>query len=273
MTQQNTDTKSTMAATTLEQLFQAPHQRQQATAASGWDSLRIEDIIFTGQDVELITQVGVTLWALRKAPAQMEDRPLDWPALPNLLRHNILTNVIEAVGQELHYVVSFRHVGRVLTFALLPAEREPIKVIPATGKAPAPAAIYRDPPVPFLTLGLADASVQDRHGRLVRQVLNQPETAQINPAVLLEILQAMARTGEATASEVFYYLTQLRALVSGAWRYLAENYGLLAVEYLVRHAASDHPLQPQLLAQAHLVEGRPIDWGEADPLRIAFKTN
>jgi hypothetical protein len=227
--------------------------------------------LFTAQDVEIIAQVGVTTWALRKEPAQMEDQPLNWTMLPGLLRNNILTDVIETVGQELHYAVPFRHVGRVLTFALLPADREPIQVVTETARPavePPPPVTYRDPPVPFLTLGLASRQVLAQHGLLVRQVLNRTGAAQLAPAALREMLLEIARTGEATGSEVFYYLTQLRALVSGAWRHLPENHGLLAVEHLVRQSAGGSPLQPQLLAQAHLVEGRPIDWGEADPLQV-----
>jgi hypothetical protein len=66
-------------------------------------------------------------------------------------------------------------------------------------------------------------------------------------------------------------MTQMRALVSGGWRYLPENSGLLAVEHLVRQAVDSTTLLPQQLAHAHLVEGRPIEWGEADPLRVTVR--
>jgi len=273
MTSQN----AKAAAATLEQLFQPPSE-QPKPAMAGWGSLQIEDNLFTADDVEIIGQLGVMTWAMRKQPAQTESQPLQWQTLPALLRNNIMTDVIEAVGSDMQYVVPIRHIGRVLTFALLPADRQPIRVnrrdsTPSTPTPPRRTPIvYRDPPVPFLTMGLATPAVLQQHGQIVRQILHEDAGRQLAPATMMAILEAIARTGEATASEVLCYLTELRALVSGAWRYMPENYPLQAVEYLIRQSESDNPLQPQLLAQAHLVERRPIDWGEeADPLRVTLK--
>ncbi len=229
--------------------------------------LHVADTIFTAQDVEIIGQIGATTWAIRKEITQWADQPLAWNTLPNLLRSTILTDVVETLNIPIRYAVPFRHVGRVLTIAILPAEREPIRVGPAS-RPPPKQIILRDPPVPFLTLGLASRSLQEQHARLVRQVLHGEYSRQIRPSHLATLLLDIARTGEATCSEVFYYLTQLRALVSGAWRQVRENYGVIAVEYLARQSNSNHPLQPQLLAEAHLVEGRPIDWGQDDPLQM-----
>jgi len=236
------------------------------------EMLRVEDAIFTPSDVEIIGQVGATTWAMRKEIARWDDMPLNWKALPGLLRSTILADVVETLNIPIRYAVPFRHVGRVLTIAILLAEREPIRVRqagrPAVSDEPEQI-IFRDPPVPFLTLGLAPRGVQEQHARMVRQVLQgESGSLQIAPAHLSTLLLDIARTGEATCSEMFYYLTQLRALVSGAWRQVWENYGVLAVEYLARQSDSNHPLQPQLLAEAHLVEGRPIDWGDDGPLRI-----
>ncbi len=235
--------------------------------------LHIEGPIFTPQDIEIIEQMGATTWALRKEVARWDDAPLDWNTLPSLLRSAILADVVEALNIPIRYAVPFRHVGRVLTIALLPEEkREPIRVGSASRPEPK-RIILRDPPVPFLTLGLAPPSVQEQHARLVRQVLQGENSRQIMPEYLTTLLLDIARTGEATCSEVFYYLTQLRALVSGAWRQIRENYGVIAVEHLTRQSNNQNPLHPQLLAEAHLVEDRPIDWGNDDPLRVTQMTN
>lgn len=243
------------------------------------------DTLFAFTDIEIIASVGPLTWAQRKGAVQWEDQPLTWSALPGIIRSNLITDVVEAVQQPLQYLVPLRHLGRVVTFALLPADPEtpdPIRVeIAQPARRPEIDrqgiewgwGVDTDPPVPFLTLGLASAEAQQMHGHLVRQILSAlPATpASVDPETLIGLLQAIARTGAATVSEVLYYLTQLRALATGSWRYLAENQGLLAVEQLVRQSVTPNPARAQQLAYAHLVEGRPIDWGDADPLRVTVR--
>ncbi|MCP4995918.1 MAG: hypothetical protein GY934_19395, partial [Gammaproteobacteria bacterium] len=201
----------TQQATTdrLNQLFTS------ATALPASELLHIEGPIFTPNDVEIIGQMGATTWAIRKEIAPWADQPLDWNVLPSLLRSTILTDVVETLNIPIQYAVPFRHVGRVLTIAILPTEREPLRVGPASRPKPKQI-ILRDPPVPFLTLGLAPRGVQEQHAQLVRQVLHGESSRQIVPSHLAALLLDIARTGEATCSEVFYYITQLRSLVSGA---------------------------------------------------------
>jgi len=260
----------TQTAFDVDKLFKTPAAQSQPPAF-----LYMKGNIFTSQDVEAIEHQGSTTWAMRKEIAQWADVPLAWNNLPSLLRSTILADAIEPLGVPLRYAIPFRHVGRVLTFAVLPADREPIRVqrsdpaakLVATPQRP----IFRDPPIPFLTLGLANRETLLLHARLVRQILQQPEEgdSQIAPTYLTDILLGIARTGETTCSEAFYYLTQLRMLVSGAWRQVRENQGMLAVEYLIRQSSDSNPLQAQLLAEAHLLDGRPIEWDES-PLRVTI---
>jgi hypothetical protein len=61
----------------------------------------------------------------------------------------------------------------------------------------------------------------------------------------------------------------MHALVSGSWRQVQENFGLIAVEHLIKHSNSRNPLQAQLLAQAHLVDGQSIQWPQGeDPFEV-----
>ncbi|GAB4446056.1 MAG: hypothetical protein Kow0031_28650 [Anaerolineae bacterium] len=273
--QQNQQTQTqTTAVNQLEAFFTAPAA---ATNPQAIGPLQppASDALFAFADIEIITSVGPLTWAQRKGAVQWQDQPIDWEALPGIIRSNIVTDVAEAAQLPLQYMVPFRHLGRVVTFALLPADRQPIRVDDATAR-PAPRAtpvIYRDPPVPFLTLGLSSPETQAAHGRLVRTVLQDLPNAgsAISTEVVVGLLQAIARTGTATVSEILYFLTQLRALVSGSWRHLPENQGLLAVEHLVRQAVNPSPVLAQQVAHAHLVEGRPIEWGEADPLRVTVR--
>jgi len=254
----------------VDQLFKTPAAQSQHPTI-----LYIKGNIFTPQDVEAIENQGSTTWAMRKEITQWADVPLAWNTLPSILRSTILADAIEPLGIPLRYAIPFRHVGRVLTFAVLPADREPIRVQrsdPAAKLVATPTRpIFRDPPIPFLTLGLANPEALSLHAHLIRRILQQPEggDSQIAPACLTEILMGIARTGEATCSEAFYYLTQLRMLVSGAWRQVRENQGMVAVEYLIRQSPDSNPLQAQLLAEAHLLEGRSIEW-EENPLRVTL---
>lgn len=262
----------------LEQFFAAPNPAANPQAIGPLQP-PAGDALFALADIGIITSVGPLTWAQRKGAVQWADQPINWAALPGIIRSNIITDVAEAAQRPLQYLVPFRHLGRVVTVAMLPADPDPLEPIRVnvTRARTEPAArrqlILRDPPVPFLTLGLTSPDIQAAHGRLVRRILADLPNAgsAVTEETLVELLQAIARTGAATVSEILYYLTQLRALVSGAWQHLPENYGLLAVEHLVRQATNSTALLPQQLAHAHLVEGRPIEWGEADPLRVTVR--
>ncbi len=265
-----TDTNS-QAQVNLDDLFHSPAEGGRQPC---FDLFRVDGNIFTVPDVEAIERLGVTVWAVRQGIVHWDDMPLNWKALPGLLRSTILADAIETLGLPVRYAIPFRHLGRVLTVAVLPATREPIVVQRSTREPVADRpeqVIFRDPPVPFLTLGLAPRQVLELHAQIIRQILQENDSTRIAPAHLTTILLDIARTGEATCSEVFYYLTQLRALVSGAWRQVRENYGLMSVEYLARQSTSDNPIQAQLLAEAHLLDGRPIEWSNDDPLRVTIK--
>ncbi len=46
---------------------------------------------------------------------------------------------------------------------------------------------------------------------------------------------------------------------------------MMSVEYLVsRQSSSNNPIQAQLLAEAHLLDKRPIEWRDDNPLRVTL---
>ncbi len=238
------------------------------------------DDIFTVTDHKIMREVGLSGWAVQQDISRWEDAPLDWGNLPSILRGAVLTDAIESLEMQIRYALPFRHLGRVFTFALLPAtEDRAIRVRRQQSQLPAPQSqsqlpdedfhrrIMRDPPVPFLTLGLASPDVAVQHAAAVREMLVNQNNRSIH-AGLSDILLDLARVGQITKSEAFYYLVGMRALASGSWRQLRENFGLMAVEYLITHSTSQNPIQAQLLAEAHLIDGQPIEWEEGDPLDV-----
>ena len=210
--------------TDVNQIFRSPMSQQNQQCLQRF---YIEgDEIFTLQDVEAIEAWGITTWAMCKGVGSLEDMTLDWKSMPSVLRAMILSDAIELLGISVRYAIPFRHVGRVLTVAILPVEREPIQVQRSSTEHqqqinPSPRDFLLDPPVPYPSLGLASHEALVLHAEIVRQVLQQANSStQIAPLHLKQIWTELARTGQATCSEVLYYTTQLRSLVSEAWRHV-----------------------------------------------------
>ncbi len=81
----------------------------------------------------------------------------------------------------------------------------------------------------------------------------------------------LGREARITKSEAFYYMLSMRALASRSWQQIREYFGLMTLEYIIDRAVTQHPQHPaqaQMLAHAHLVQGRPIEWAGADPLEV-----
>ncbi len=217
-----------------------------------------DDSPLTLPDLDIIHKEGPTRWAITQESLIWQDERLDWPRLPDLLRATILTDAIEVLeGVRLRYAIPFRHLGRVITFALLPRAPEPIRVrAAATAPPPAlPEPQDLDPPVPFLALGLASKEVAALHGRAIREFLRGD--SQAISKRLFHILVELGKEGRITQSEAYYYLLSMRALASGSWRQMEQYFGLMELEQVVARAGGG-PAQAQMLAYGHLVEGRPL---------------
>ncbi len=76
----------------------------------------------------------------------------------------------------MRYALPFRHLGRVITFALLPGEVQPIRVRVRQASFPSPVQpprrqVSKDPPVPFLAMGLVSPEIVALHAWTIRQFL------------------------------------------------------------------------------------------------------
>ncbi len=236
----------------------------------------IDGPIFGPTDLEIIERRGFTGWAVgQSANMNWEDAPLDWNDLPMTMRSVIVTDALEPLQLSIRYAVPFRHLGRVITFAILPDDSERPEMIRVRRQQPQrqPATqerVFRDPPVPFLSLGVAGPEATARHARMVRQFFFERNPVKFHQQ-LKSVLVELATDAQATRAEVFYYALTMRAMASGSWRQLRENFGLMAVEHLIAESVNTNPMQAQALATAHLVDGVPIDWGEENPLNVTLQ--
>ncbi len=234
------------------------------------------DKVFQADDLAIIEADGLAGWVVQQEELIWEDETLEWDVLPVLLRALIITETIEALEMPVRYAVPFRHLGRVITFAVLPAKIRPLQVRlrprPGVeeGRRPLLASGQTqqqiDPPVPFLTMGLASPMLMAIHARTVRKFLRSAEGAGSFYQNLRQIMIGLAKEEKITKSEAFYYLLSMRALASRSWQQLREYFGLMTLEYVVEQAVSQHPGQAQMLAYAHLVEGARLEVKEPELL-------
>lgn len=230
------------------------------------DFLIQDDKILRRSDLAIIENDGMAGWAVGQENLIWEDAPLQWDALPILLRSMIVTDTIESLQMPMRYALPFRHLGRVITFALLPTKTRPIRVknsraLPSRRPVVKSPPRIIDPPVPFLVMGLATPVLAAMHARIVRGLLGGSQNESFHVS-LQQIMVGLAREGKITKSEAFYYMLSMRALASRSWQQIREYFGLMALEHIVEQATLRHPAQAQMLAHAHLIEGRPIEWDE-----------
>ncbi len=234
----------------------------------------VQDEPFTLDDLSRIKSDGPATWAARQDSLIWDDDPLQWDGLPMLLRSMIVTDTIEALQMPVRYALPFRHLGRVVTFALLPEEVRPIRVRVRQASSPSPSpaqppqrSASKDPPVPFLAMGLVSPEIVALHAWTIRQFLAGQDEIHFN-SNLWRIMVRLGREARITKSEAFYYMLSMRALASKSWQQIREYFGLMTLEYIIDRAVTQHPAQAQILAHAHLVQGRPIEWAGADPLEV-----
>ena len=264
----------TKTDTQTAQVFKQPAGPQPPPKTPISQFLLNGEAIFTGQDVEMIETFGLSGWAVQQDITWQDQTLTDWPNLPSILRNTIITETLGPLQVPIRYALPYRYVGRVFTFAVLAESDPPIRVTQGRETPPRLSDMLVDPPVPFFTLGLASPEIVAKHARCVRQILTGGGNH--NESILVQIpdiLQHLCREGTITKSEAFYYLTGMHALASGSWRQLHENFGLLAVEHLIKHSSGNNPAQAQLLAQAHLIDGRSIEWPQdEDPFEVELQS-
>lgn len=250
-----------------------------------------DDEPFTGADIRAINQLGLDGWAVGLPESSWRDAIIPLDRMPATLRSHLTTRAIAHLKINVRYATPVRHLGRVLVYVILPApDREPagsirVKVVrpqvqalpavlPATAQQGQQQEVVRprrDPPVPWPVLGLLDARGMDRHAQVARDFLGGGNVSTVDRA-LPELMEHFARVGQATRSEVFYYLNGMDALKTGAWMQNPDYYNLLLIEEILsRSATVFNPLQAQQLVQAHMIEGRPIEWEGHDPFVIEMQ--
>ncbi|MCL4296122.1 MAG: hypothetical protein KJ077_10360 [Anaerolineae bacterium] len=250
------------------------------------------DDLFTREDIGVIDSLGLDGWALRLPEASWRDALLPLDRLPPAVRSYLVNRAIAHLKIPVRYAMPIRYLGRVLIYVILPAPERvvdgavTIRVIrppapqptpqltpqSASGsRQPAPPRVKRDPPVPWPVLGLLDRSGIERHAQMVRDFLGGGNAATVERA-LPAILENFAAVGQATRSEVFYYANMLDALKTGAWMQNPDYWNLLVIEeVLARSETPFNPVLAQQLVQAHLIEGKPLQWEGYDPLTIQMQ--
>lgn len=253
-----------------------------------------DDELFTGNDIHAINQLGLDGWAVALPESSWRDAPVPLDRIPATLRSHLTTRAIAHLKINVRYATPVRHLGRVLIYVILPApDRQaegsilvrvvrPQPALPAAqpishqnqgSQAPQREVVRprRDPPVPWPVLGLLDARGMERHAQVIRDFLGGGNAATIDRA-MPELLDHFVRAGQATRSEVFYFFNAMDALKTGAWMQNPDYYNLLLIEEILsRSSTSFNPLQAQQLVQAHMIEGRPIEWDGHDPFVIEMQ--
>lgn len=227
---------------------------------------------FTKHDLDIILTVGPTGWATSQN-LNLSTESVDWENLPDVLRQAIISDVLEPMDWSFRYAVSIRRVGRVFVFAILPdldidiqrpivLERamrsEPISIPSTQTQRRQPKRII-DPPIPFPLLGSATPEILTRQANAVRLFLRQTGNTQTFRKRIMNLVIRLTDHGAITKSEMFYYITGMRALASGSWRQLREYFSLLALDQLIAQQDKDSLISPQQIVYEHLILGRPIE--------------
>lgn len=211
-------------------------------------------------DLHFITAYGLTAWAF-ESQVEWSDALLPWDnSLPIAVRAAIASDVASGLSVKWDYLLPFRHQGRIILVAILPADPgEHVIAVPAPPPQRQPLVIeqsrpiYRDPPIPFPVLGVVPEKTRTAHVSLVNRIL-QGDRQNLD-AALTQIMSEMILAGSLTPSEFFYYAQFMRAFISGSWVSIQEFFGLAELEEIIRqHRLSRRVAQEA--AHAHLVEGK-----------------
>ena len=205
-----------------------------------------DDVKFTCRDLGRLKEQGVSQWVLTQEGFGWQDAPFDIETLPVLAKTALLADVVQHLP-ALSYAVPYRRMGRCLLFAILP---EPAKV---------DSFHLVDPPIPFFVMGTIPPAIQAIHSQNVRGFLQSGQRYWIEGESLLELVQAIGKLGTITRNEMAYFLINMQALSTGAWRFVRENAKLVEIEEaLMAVGRTVNPARAQAAAYAYLVEGVPL---------------
>lgn len=211
-------------------------------------------------DLHFIAAYGLTAWAI-ESNVEWSDSLLPWDnSLPIAVRAAIASDVAGGLSVKWDYLLPFRHQGRIVLVAILPADPgEHIITVPVQGQPqiieqPRPRGqAYRDPPIPFPVLGVVSEKTRAAHVSLANRIL-QGDRQNLD-ASLSQIMNEMILAGSLTPSEFFYYAQFMRAFITGSWTSIQEFFGLAELEEIIRqHRLSRRVAQEA--AHAHLIEGK-----------------
>lgn len=255
------------------------------------------DELFRPADVELIQVLDYGGWAASEnVPLDSDDRKLLLDELPAATRAYLNAEASHWLAMPVIYACPLYYYGRIVTYAVFPGRppqaQQPIEVtvkraqplpVPQsiTAPAPAPRALMapepkrKDPPVPIPVLGLLNREDIGKLGKVYREFLTGGQNALTLQRMEPEILMAFARGGQATRSEVFYFLTVFRSLMNGAWMQEIRYRPLLEIEWLLEQEGSYRHLVIQRLVHEHLIQEQPIKYNGFDPhqLEITLPAN
>ncbi|RPJ59032.1 MAG: hypothetical protein EHM12_07300 [Dehalococcoidia bacterium] len=257
-----------MKAAAVEDLFQIAIEETGARHIV--DQFRLDEPVFGAPDLLGIRQNGLMRWACSQPGITWEDQVFDWRTLPTGLRQVMLADLFQGVQALVRFAIPVRRLGRVVILAVLPdpdaAAPWRIEVAPATAVKQIPARVepparrYLDPPFPMLVFGLASPQLAALQSRCLHRVI-QGNVSQIGDT-LPAIFEQLAWEEQITVSEMIYYASAMRLLVTGAWRQL---------EVVAARITGANPTRLQEILNELLIDGQPIEWGDENKntLRLA----
>ena len=206
--------------------------------------LRPDCQIFNSTEYRALLGQGINNWVL--TAKGIADVPVDYELLPPVIRTVIMTEVTEHIP-DLLYALPYRAVGRCVTFAMLPTP----PVAPRIRSTPLALA---DPPVPFL-VGVLPPTVQKEYAIGVNRFLKFDNPESIQGPALDRLVEKIARLGVVSRDEMVYFIIQVRALTTGAWRFIKENAVLVEIEETIlrQRGTLVNPARAQALAYQLIV--------------------
>jgi len=252
---------------TVDELFQTVTAETDTPFIT--NQFHLDEPVFVESDLLLIRKNGLMRWALSQPEITLQDEIFDWRKLPTTLRQLMLAEVFEGLQSLVQYALPFRRLGRIVIMAVLPQPVESLRVEviqPVKQVEPPRQQRYLDPPFPVLGFGLASPALQALQARAIRRVM-QGQVDQIGE-LLSPIFTQLAKEEQITVSELVYYATTMHLLISGAWRQMDYFWPLVQLERLAGQVVSRNPVHIQEVFHQFLLDGKPIEWGDENTLRL-----
>lgn len=213
----------------------------------------VESAPFSHSDVQVITHRGLVSWAMEQGnDIQWTDELFDWRRYPLLFRQSMVNDLATWLDSEFQYLVPFRRLGRVILVAVLPTPVEQINVS-RTRPEPRPRPMVFDPPIPFPALGLNNRRINGHYINALKKLVLDSDR---NPIIqrMPMLAEAWAEIG-ATRAEMFYLFSNIQALISGAWKQIAEFEPVMTAGHVISNSANRNPAFPFQTAE-RLILGR-----------------